>query len=194
MTEDRNTVPLLNNHFLLTSPTKPKEGLRKEFLITTIDDEIAVSMITEAMINGDTQFFIDNEEYMKMADSVIRTLCGEKCNVITWRENQGKMDGRGLLDQYSSIYERYNSQGAAYSIPITSTVSDIYAGMTDNRIYGTIPHKPGYWKEGRLEMETTAHLFSLMITGNSEALEMWDVFLPKTKDSFTSMFSQISLN
>ena len=89
-----------------------------------------------------------------------------------------------------------NPQSVSSFAHISSGLSDIFAGVTDDNIYGSGHHPPtngkSYWYDygnpnGMLQRETYAHYFSFAITGDEEALELMYDYLPETMPMLDNM-------
>ena len=70
----------------------------------------------------------------------------------------------------------------------THSISDIFGGVTGNKIRGAFGHKNEYWqRKGSLERETFAHLFEATIRDDKYKLKLIKEILPESYSEFLKM-------
>ena len=78
----------------------------------------------------------------------------------------------------------------------------MFCGATNNYIYGADSHRyfNDYWVDsegdstGMLEKETAATCFSILMTGNTDSIELMQQYLPETYETYTQMFDYMAEN
>ena len=204
----RNEVTLIVNEHGLQADAEYFEDIN--YFITDL---------TDSMFSQDefSRMLVEYSEYAKKYNIDLNDLIFEvRSTFIGVNMNGELLDGSlviggyyhnaGILNQYTSDY--------TFSYPLNENITlkqrvnysfsigDMFCGATNNYIYGADSHRyfNDYWVDsegdstGMLEKETAATCFSILMTGNTDSIELMQQYLPETYETYTQMFDYMAEN